>query len=71
MPIEGWPPDKCEMPDLSDLNPKLILNLMVRRIIGKYNLANPKTYSLVMSYIRLTDKLVDDYNRTRSTLTEF
>jgi hypothetical protein len=71
MPIEGWPPDRCEMPELSGLNRKLILNLAVRRFIGKYNLADPKTYSLVMSYVRLVDKLIDEYDRTRNTLVEF
>ena len=71
MPIEGWPPDTCEMPDLSNLNPKLILNLAALRFTGKYNLADPKTYRLVMSYLRLLDKLVDEYHRTRNTLTEF
>ncbi|MFA6051438.1 MAG: hypothetical protein WC762_02500 [Methylobacter sp.] len=71
MQIPDWPPDKCEMPNLSELNSKLILNLMVRRIIGKYNLTDPKTYLLVVSYIRLVDKLVDDYQRTRNTQIEF
>jgi hypothetical protein len=71
MSFEGWPPRECGMPDLAGLNPKLSVNLALQRLVGKYDLPDPRSYALVMSYIRLVDQLVHAYQCTRSRLIEF
>jgi hypothetical protein len=67
-PEEHWSPTRCDMPDLSSLNGKkilgLILNLLFRGGGPKNNLAK----ALVNNYIRLVDQILWEYNAARDSL---
>lgn len=71
-PVAGrWPPKTCEMPDLSRLNAKASLTLVLNRMFAGGGPEDPKSYALVMNFIRVVDKLVMDYERTRVALKEY
>ena len=71
-PVTGqWPPKTCEMPDLSGLNAKVSLTLLLNRTFRGGGPKNPKSYAFVMNFIRIADKLIVDYERTRAALNEY
>ena len=66
-----WPPRHCGMPDLSGLNSKVILTLMLNSIFRGTKTTDAHESALVSSYVRLTDKSLLAYQSTRSALLEY
>jgi hypothetical protein len=65
------PPKSCEMPILSDINSQISITLVLNRMFAGGGPKDPKSYALVMNFIRIVDKLVVEYEQTRAALTEF
>jgi len=71
-PVAGqWPPKTCEMPDLAGLNAKASLTLLLNRMSAAGGPKDPKSYAFVMNFIRVVDKLIVEYERTRAALNEY
>ena len=70
-PTSQWPPKTCEMPDLSDLNSKASLMLILNRMFAGGGPKDSKSYALVMNFIRIVDKLVVEYESARASLSEY
>jgi hypothetical protein len=66
-----WPPTACEMPDLSHLSANTSLAFVLNRVFTGGGPKDPKSYALVMNFIRIVDHLVAEYEQTRAALTEF
>jgi len=69
--VQRWPPERCDMPDLSRLDGKHSLTLMLNRMFRRGGPAEPRAFALVMNFVRITDKLVGDYERCRLAFQEF
>src|SRR4051794_38750664 len=67
MTIPGWPPMNPQMPDLSGLNPTLILLPSLGRLLGG-GPRDPMTFELIMNFVRLVDKAVTSYEGARQDL---
>jgi hypothetical protein len=59
------------MPDLSGLNAKASLTLLLNRMFAGGGPKALKSYAFVMNFIRLADKLIIEYERTRTALNEY
>ena len=70
-PTGQWPPKTCEMPDLSSLNSKTSLTLLLNRVFAGGGPKDPKSYALVMNFIRVVDVLVTEYESARESLAKF
>ena len=68
---ESWVPDDCHMPDLSYLNSKVILTLMLNRAFVGGGPSDPKSNALVTNFVRISDKVVSEYESTRLELRKF
>ena len=66
-----WPPKTCEMPDLPRLNSKTSLTLLLNRVFAGGGPKDPKSYALVMNFIRVVDVLVTEYESARESLAKF
>jgi hypothetical protein len=66
-----WPPTTCEMPDLSNLSANASLTFVLNRVFAGGGPKDPKSYALVMNFIRIVDHLVAEYEQTWAALTEF
>lgn len=58
------------MPDLSGLNARISLLLVSNWALGG-GARDPKSNAYVMSFVRVVDKLLLDYERARAALTEY
>lgn len=65
-----WP-TKCDAPDLSSLEQKLTINLMLNRAFVGGGPSNGRSFALVVNYVRVVDALVIDYNQFRGSLHEY
>lgn len=70
-PLDQWPPKTCEMPDLSGLNSKASLTLILNRMFAGGGPKDAKSYALVMNFVRVVDKLVVEYEGARTSLINF
>ena len=59
------------MPDLSGLNSKTSLTLLLNRTFAGGGPKDSRSYALVMNFIRVVDVLVTEYESARESLTEF
>lgn len=67
----GWPPRTCEMPDLSSLTLRASLVFVLKRVFAHGGPKNSKSYVMVMNFIRIVDKLIIEYEHTRTALSDF
>ena len=66
-----WPPRRCEMPDLSGLRKKIVLDLILNWLFRGRRPLGQKPDALVNSFIRLVDKVVLEYEAARLSLLEY
>jgi hypothetical protein len=59
-----WPPTTCEMPDLSNLSANASLTFVLNRVFAGGGPKDPKSYALVMNFIRIVDHFVAEYEQT-------
>ena len=67
---ESLRPTQCKMPDLSSLNDKNVLGIVVSFFIGD----SPTKYlpkALVINFVRTIDQIVREYENARVALLEF
>lgn len=67
----NWPPKKNEIPDLSGLNDKLTLGLILNAFFRSAGPRDPNTRALWMNYIRLVDQMIREYNSAHDSLQEY
>jgi len=63
-----WPPDECNMPDLSDLDAPLLNRLMAFVMTGKDQEHGEKGKQYLRYFIRLFDKAYLEYNEAREAI---
>jgi hypothetical protein len=68
---DEWPPKTCQMPDLSGLDTKLSVTMMLNRFFSKAGPSDVREFGYAMNFVRITDKVVRFYEATRFHLTEF
>jgi hypothetical protein len=73
MPSEndGWPPERCDMPDLSHLNAMMSLNFLLNRVFGGGGSSDAKSYAFAMNFVRIVDILLLDYEKVRIELVRY
>jgi hypothetical protein len=59
------------MPDLSALFRKLVLNHLLNAVFRRAGAQDPKVQIFLLSYIRLVDKSLEDYELSRACFTEY
>jgi hypothetical protein len=59
------------MPDLSRLNAKASLLLVANWVVSSGGAKDPKSNAYVMSFVRVVDRIVLDYERARAALIEY
>ena len=64
-------PKRCEMPDLSNLNSKVILTFILNAMLKGGGPRDLQAWALVISYVRLVDKAVVEYQSARAYLEEY
>lgn len=69
-PQKEWP-TRCDMPDLSELQPAVTLSLILHRMFAGGGPTNPKSFALVANLVRIVDALVRDYEYARLSLTRY
>jgi hypothetical protein len=67
--MKGWPPTVCGLPDLSALRQDKMLRLAERKIVGMTGPPVWLTETLRINYVRVTDHLIHEYEKTREELT--
>lgn len=68
---DGWPPTKCNMPNIDDLWGK---NILLHILNGFFCGGGPKTLksrALVTNYVRIVDQAVKQYKRARDAFDEY
>jgi len=68
---DRWPPKRNAMPDLSALDCKLILGLMLNTVFRRAGPVDRQARALWTNYVRLVDHLVWEYNIARQSLQEY
>lgn len=63
--------DECKLPDLSDLNTKQLMNLIMCTAFGGTDIEGKKCKLLVAHYVRVTDHTIREYNYAREALQEY
>ena len=66
-----WLPQRCEMPDLSHLSDKTILNHTLNIVFRRTGPKDRQARALVTDFIRLVDQIVREYNNARQALIQF
>jgi hypothetical protein len=69
--IQGWPPTASTLPDLSALNQNKMLILAAHKIVGVAGLSDFLPESLRINYIRVTDRLIHEYENARLQLNQY
>jgi hypothetical protein len=64
-------PDTYEMPDLSDLFAKQVLDTMLNMMFGNYPAAARAAQPQFVNLVRLTDKALSEYEAARAALDDF
>lgn len=67
----NWPPEKNEMPDLSGLNDKLTLGLILNAFFRGAGPRDSNARALWTNYIRLVDQMIREYNSAHDSLQEY
>lgn len=66
----NWP-TRCDMPDLSALEPGVSLRLMLNRAFCKGGPSDAGSFALVVNFVRIVDVVLADYHSVRAALTTY
>jgi hypothetical protein len=66
-----WPPKRCDMPDLSQLSEKIVLNMMLNRAFLGRGPRDLKASALVANFVRLVEKTLIEYKNIHASLLEY
>ena len=66
-----WPPKNNDMPNLSHLDGKLILNQMLNAVLRRAGPSDRSVRALWLNYVRLVDQVLWEYKAAREGLQEY